>query len=125
MNEFKTGQKLALAAMLLGILAIVTTFTFTLYLPFIFGSLAILLAILSREAAASLRVQAIAGIVSGAIGLCSNILIIAITFSLFGSEIMRESARIYDEMVEEIYGISSEEMLGESMEEKIEKLLDK
>ena len=120
----ETGQRLAMAAMTLGILATVTTLTLTLYLPFILGSLAILLALLSKGAAASLKTQAIAGIVCGIAGLAINAFIIVIVFSLYGGDIMRQSAQIYDEMVEDIYGVPSKELLGESMEEIVEELLD-
>lgn len=120
----ETGQRLAMAAMTLGILATVTTLTLTLYLPLILGSLAILLALLSKGTAASLKTQAIAGIVCGIAGLAINTCIIIIVFSLYGGDIMRQSARIYDEMVEDIYGMPSEEILGESMEDIVEELLD-
>lgn len=118
------GNSLATAAMALGILAIVTTMILPLYLPFILGSLAILFALLSRGSATKLSGKATAGVTCGAIGLTINMAIFGFSTYLLLSNpnLITETAQIYDNMIEQIYGIPSEEFFGESMEDMMKDL---
>ena len=115
------GSGLATAAMVLGILAIVTAFMMTLYLPFLFGGLAILLALLSKGTAARLQSKATMGIICSIIGLTANIGIWAYSLSIVitNPDAMIQAARFYDDIIEATYGMPSEEILGDSMEDII------
>ncbi len=115
------GSALSSAAMVLGIGAIVTALMMTVYLPFIFGSLAIVLALLSKGSFSKIQSKARAGIICGIIGLFINFGVIGYSFNIIlnNSDMMIETAIMYDEMLEEMYGVPSEELLGESMEDTI------
>lgn len=97
---------LARASMVLGIIAVVSFFTFTIYPAVIFGSLAIILALLSRGASFNLHSKAKNGIITAvtAIG-CDIALIVSCCFLIFGSA----------DFFESIYGMSFQEMM-EGME---------
>lgn len=114
-----TGSNFATAAMILGLLAIATTMIFPIYLPFIFGSLSILFALLSKGNVPTLSGKAITGIISGAVGIGINMAIIIAAFFLILSKpkLMIDTAKTYDDMIEQMYGVPSEEILGESMED--------
>lgn len=112
------GNGFANAAMILGIIAILTAIMLTLYFPFVLGSLAILFALLSKGRAPKMSGQAKAGIICGTIGLAINISIFvsSVAFVLSNPDMLIESARIYDDMIEQMYGEPSEDILGDSME---------
>lgn len=120
------GGGFANAAMILGIIAVVTAAVMTIYPPFIFGSLAILFAILSRGKAPKLMTQAKAGIICAVAGIAVNISIIVFSFVFIFSnpDLLRETAVIYDEMCEQLYGMPSEEIIGDSMENIVDELID-
>ena len=59
------GKSLATASMILGIISILSTILMTLYIPMILGSIAIVLAILSKGSKNNMPGQATAGIVCG------------------------------------------------------------
>lgn len=122
----KAGNSLETAAMVLGILALVTACMMTVYLPFIFGALAIVLALLSKGGLARLRTRAIAGIICATIGLVLNCGIIVSSFKtiLENPSMMMEAARTYDDMLEQMYGAPSEEILGESMEDAMSEMYE-
>lgn len=115
------------AAMVLGIISIVTAAIMTVYPPFILGSLAILFAILSKGRAPKLAAQAKAGIICAITGLSVNVCIIAFSFFYIFSnpDMLRETAQIYDNMCEQIYGMPSEEVIGDSMENIVDDLIDR
>lgn len=120
------GGGFANAAMILGIISIVTAAIMTVYPPFILGSLAILFAILSKGRAPKLLAQAKAGIICAITGLSINICIIVFSFVYIFSnpDMLRETAQIYDNMCEQIYGMPSEEIIGDSMENIVDDLID-
>ncbi len=113
------GESLAGAALFLGAISIVTAFMMTIYFPFIFGSLAILFALLSKGRAAKLAKYARAGIVCGIAGLTINVVVIvsSFIFILNNPDILTRTARQYDQMYEQIYGIDSEDVFGDSLED--------
>lgn len=119
------GSGMANAAMILGIGAILTALMMTVYFPFILGSIAIVLALLSKGRAAKMAKTAKAGIACAMSGLTLNIIIIASTmFYLFSSpELLLETMRQSDVMYENINGVSTEETFGESLEDKAERFL--
>ena len=115
------GKSLATASMILGIISILSTILMTLYIPMILGSIAIVLAILSKGSKNNMPGQATAGIVCGAGGLVVNVGIFtaALVFVFSHPEILQETARTYDTFLEQYYGESTEEMFGQSMEDMI------
>lgn len=115
------GKGLATAAMILGIISILSTFLMTLYIPMILGSIAIVLAILSKGTKKNMPGQATAGLVCGAGGLVVNVGIftVAMVFIFTHPEILQDMARTYDAQIEQIYGESTEDMLGQSLEDMI------
>ena len=73
------GQKLANAAMVLGIISILSTILMTIYIPLILGSIAIILAILSKGSKSRMAGQAMTGLICGAGGLVMNLGILITT----------------------------------------------
>ncbi len=118
------GNGFSTAAMVLGILAILSTLVLPLYLPFIFGSLAILFALLSKGNADKLSGKAIAGATCGTVGIGLNAAIFtaSLFFLLSQPELMIEAGKMYDETLEQIYGTPSEDIFGESMEDMMKEL---
>lgn len=122
----QAGDSLAGAALFLGAISIVTAFMMTVYFPFIFGSLAILFAILSKGRAARLAKYARAGIICGVVGLAVNVAVIvsSFVFILNNPDILTRTARQYDKMYEQIYGIDSEDVFGDSLENIVGDFID-
>lgn len=118
----KPGSGLANAAIVLGIISILTAIMMTIYFPFIFGSLAILFAILSKGRESKMVKQAKTGLICGIAGLLINIVIFggSIVYIISNPNVLVESAQMYDQMCERIYGVPSEEILGDSMENIVE-----
>ena len=103
-NE-EPSNGLATAAMVLGILALIGIFL--IYPVFIFGSLSIILALLSRGKSLKMHVQAKTGVITSAIGLGSVVAIFAMAFTfIYGKP----------DFFENIYGMSYQEMM-EQMED--------
>ncbi len=97
---------LARASKVLGIFALVSFFTFTVYPPIIFGSLSIILALLSRGSSLKMHSKAQNGVITSSIALGCDVAIFAMAFALIFN--MGGS-------FESIYGMSYEEMI-EGME---------
>lgn len=117
------GSGLCTAAMILGILSIVTACMMTVYLPFIFGGLAIILALLSKGCR-KLQGKAVAGIACAAAGLLLNLAVLtfAVRTVIADPELMLHTAKVYDTMIEQMYGVPSEEIFGESMEDSVSEM---
>ncbi len=116
------GKSLATASMILGIISYMQIGpAMTMTIPMILGSIAIVLAILSKGSKNNMPGQATAGIVCGAGGLVVNVGIFtaALVFVFSHPEILQETARTYDTFLEQYYGESTEEMFGQSMEDMI------
>lgn len=120
------GSSFSTAALVCGIISIVSALLMTVYFPFIFGSLAVVFAILSKSRAVRMASQAKTGIVCAIIGLVANITIITASFVFVFSnpDVLRQSSKMYDNMCEQIYGQSSEELFGESMEDFVNDLIE-
>lgn len=123
----KPGSGLANAAIVLGGISILTAIMMTIYFPFILGSLAILFAILSKGRAQKMVQQAKIGLICGIAGLIINVVILAssILYIISNPDVLVHSAQMYDQMCEQIYGIPSEEILGDSMENIVEDFIGK
>ena len=76
------GSSFATASMVLGILAILSAFTGTVFPPVIFGCLSIILALLSKGNDRAMLPNAKVGVLTGILGLIVNILIVASSFLL-------------------------------------------
>lgn len=112
------GQPLATASMFLGIAAVFTMFT--IYLPLVFGSLAILFALLSKGYGRKLLASAKVGIISGGCGLAviSSVLGILTAFFLLSSgDELIQMGRQLDQQFETRTGVPLEEIMGESYED--------
>ncbi|MCM1252015.1 MAG: hypothetical protein NC321_04275 [Clostridium sp.] len=109
------GSSLANAAMVLGIIAIASCFTFTLYPPFILGSIAIVLALLSKGRRPQFFSKAKTGIICAVSGLIINTVLIGCITVLLStdSDFRNEVNRTFEEQ----YGISFDEVIEEIMEE--------
>jgi hypothetical protein len=119
------GNSFSTAAMILGIISIPSTAFLPIYLPFILGSLAILFALLSKGRALKLSGNALVGTICGAIGMGVNAALFGIYafafLALFSEpDLMRNTAQTYDDMIEQMYGVPTEDIFGESMEDMIE-----
>lgn len=113
MRRSEPGSSLANAAMILGIIAIICCFTFTIYPAFILGSTAILLALLSKGRRPALFPKAKTGIICAVIGLVLNIILLtsAVT-AFFTNEELRQEV---NEIIEYQYGTSFDELIEEIM----------
>lgn len=105
------GSSLANAAMILGIISIIASFTFTVYPAFILGSIAIVLALLSKGSRTGFFQKAKTGIICGAIGLITNTVIVI--FSLIFVFTNPEAREMFDQIFEQQYGMTFEEMMEE------------
>lgn len=120
------GSGLSNAAMILGIISIVSAVMMTIYFPFILGSVAIVLALLSKGLAPKLARQAKAGIACAIVGLSINLGLLVSSFAyIFANpSLLIDTAQMYDSAIEEMYGIPSEEVFGQSMEDMVNDMLD-
>ena len=120
------GSSLANASMMLGMIAIITAIMMTIYFPFIFGSLAILFALLSKGQAAKLVKYAKTGLICGIVGIVITLGIItsSVLLILSNPQILTDTAKRYDKIYEQAYGIPSEEIFGDSLEDIVENFIE-
>ena len=103
------NQGLVNAAMVLGILAVVTTFIMTVYLPYIFGGIAIMLAILSRKKDGILPKQSKLGVTLAIIGMIVNTVVVSTSiYTVFTNPEIKEE---FNAVCEQMYGQSFDEMM--------------
>lgn len=112
------GQAMAMTSLVLGIASIVTLFS--IYLPIILGSIAIVLAILSKGYGKKMLATAKAGVGAAIGGMALIIAIFGSVISLFlsmtGDELV-EFGRQVDKQFEQQTGMDIEELTGTSYEE--------
>lgn len=101
----------ATASLVLGIIAFTSAFTMTILPPLLFGSLSIILGILSRGNARRPGNRALAGIIVSAGALVINLAVCVFSFYIVLSD--PDTANQYRNMVNETY----EQMLGMSLDE--------
>lgn len=104
----------ATASLVLGIIAFLSAFSMTILPPLIFGSLSIILGILSRGSQKKLHSRALAGVIVAGSALVLNLAICIFSFYMVFSN--PETTQQYWNMVNETY----EQMLGASLEEILE-----
>lgn len=108
-NTGASGDRLASAAMIMGILTLATFVSMTIYPPFIFGAVGIVLALLSKGRSPGLQVKAKAGIICATIGLVANCALC--TTSLYMLYTKPEIMKQVNDIFEKQYGMSYDEML--------------
>lgn len=117
-------QRMASTALFLGIASICTCWT--VYVPFVLSSLAVILALLSKGAMKKMLGQAKTAIVLAAGGLALVIGMISITVITFISNptILRDTMKQYDQYYEQMYGESTEDAMGISFEDMVNQMLE-
>jgi len=108
------GSSLAKAAMICGILSIIFCLTFTVYPAFVLGSVAIILALLSKGRRSSLFTNARTGIICATIGLIFNAILVtsSVAYVFTNPEQMEK----FNEQWEQIYGVPFDDMMDDIME---------
>ena len=105
-------------AMILGTGCLFTFFT--VYLPIVMGSLAIILAVLSKGYGKKMLLTAKIGMISAICSLTVLLSVIALTFTFIVSsdrEMLTNAGRILDQQIEEQMGDSAEDIFGTSYED--------
>lgn len=108
----------ASAAMVLGVIALVSVFTFTIVPAIIFGSLALILALLSRGGELTFHPKAKTAAILAALAICANISMVAGVFGMiFGDNPYHD---LINETYEEMYGMTYDEILEGIMDGSID-----
>lgn len=104
-----SGERLASAAMVMGILTLATFASMTIYPPFIFGGVGIVLALLSKGRAPRLATKAKAGVICATVGLIANCALCGTGLYMLYTqpEIMNQVNDIFEKQ----YGMSYSEMI--------------
>ena len=111
------GQSMATVAMVLGLASVFCIFT--VYLPMIFASIAIILAVLSRGYGKKMLTTAKIGISTAVGGLAMVIALVVSVFSLLMSngDVLINQGRMLDEQFERQTGQKLEDVFGRSYED--------
>lgn len=111
------GQTMATIAMVLGLASVFCIFT--VYLPLVLGSIAIILAILSKGYGKKMLATAKIGVGTAIGGLSMVLVLIASVFSLLmsNSDVLIDQGRQLDEQFERQTGQKLEDYLGKSYED--------
>lgn len=115
------GQGMATAAMLLGLASLFTLFT--VYLPMVLGSIAIILAILSKGYGKKMISSAKIGVITS---ICGLSLILSITAALVGFFLSSDRSTLVQigQMMDAQTGDMAENLLGTSYEAMMEEYAD-
>ena len=109
------GSSFATASMVLGILAILSAFTGTVFPPLVCGGLAIILGLLSKGNDKAMLPNAKVGILTAILGLVINILIVASAFLLLftNADMQNDFRRQLNQYYEYFYGESFDDAWDE------------
>lgn len=118
------GLTMATVSLFLGIASFFTIMS--VFLPFLFGGLAILFALLSKGYGKRMLNQARIGLICGIGGLCVTVSLLASSavMLLKNPDMLTDIGRKYDEAIESMYGESTEEIYGESFEDIMKQYAD-
>ena len=118
------GATMAAASLFLGLGAVFTVLT--VFLPLAFGGLAILFALLSKGYGKKMLSQARIGFGCGIASLCTVVFLFTTTFISMVSnpDQLIQIGKQYDAICENIYGQSSEDLLGYSFEDRMRQYAD-
>lgn len=105
----RRANGLAIAALITGLLAVVTICT--VYGAFIFGSLSIVFALLSKGKENHMHSLAISGTIIGTIALVITVMLFGASISLLMND--EEFQQEFDSMYEDMYGESFEEQMDD------------
>lgn len=109
------GSSFATASMIMGIISIIASFTFTVYPAFVLGSIAIVLALLSKGRRPKLLSKATAGVICATCGLVINtVIVVACMVLLFTDPDVKAQV---NKTFEKQYGVTFDEMWDEIMED--------
>lgn len=108
----RPANRLAAAAMVLGIISVLTAVMGTVYFPFLFGSIGIVLAVLSKGYESTMHTKALIGMITCIVALILNITI------LFSSIYMVFTIPEYGEQFNKMY----EQFYGESFDDTIKNM---
>lgn len=108
------GSGFATVSLVFAVIALVSALTMTLIFPFFFGSLSIILGLLSRGGQKKLQNTALAGVVVSASALVMNVVICAFSFYVVFSD--PAATAQYWNMVDQAY----EQMTGMNFDEVLE-----
>ena len=108
------ANSMASAAMSLGIVALILSFTCTLYPTLVFGGVAVILALLSKGADAHMHANARTGIITATVGLVFNLIIVITSFVLIFSPVADPKYKEeFNKMYEQFYGQSFDDTMNE------------
>lgn len=118
------GLNMASTSLFLGVAAICTAMT--VFMPLLFGSLAIVFALLSKGYGKKMLTQAKVGFICGLGSFCITTAMFVSSFIMLISnpDILVEVGRQYDATCKAMYGQTSEEMFGYSFEDMMEDYAD-
>lgn len=107
------GSGFATASLLFAVIALISALTMTLIFPFFFGSLSIILGLLSRGSQKKLHSNALAGIVVAASALVINVAVCIFSFyTVFSDPAAREQYwSMVDQTYEQLTGMDFDEIL--------------
>lgn len=113
----KAGLTMASAALIFGAGALLTLLT--VFLPLVLGSLAIILALLSKGSEKKMLTQAKVGFGCGIAGLSMVLALLGSSYAIMFThpEMLPEAGRMVDTMYEETYDTKTEDILGFSYED--------
>ena len=108
-KQRQPGDQLSSAALVLGIIALISAFTFTVYPCLILGSLSIILALLSRGSQKKLLGQSRTAVVFAIIGLSVNLVVAGTSVYLLTHNTAVQSQ--FNQAFEDLYGESFEDYI--------------
>lgn len=109
----KPANSFAIASTVCGITAVLSIAT--VYLPLIFGSLAIIFALLSKGYDKAMHTLAKSGIVTSIVAMLLTSMLLVFSFSMLAYN--KEFQQEFNSMYEDIYGESLEDQLNELLKE--------
>ncbi len=112
------GEGMATAAMILGIISLISLLLLHFYMPFLLGGVGIILAVLSKGKAKKMLGKARAGLICCITGLALDVTICVFSVYLVFAlpDIMPEMVDEVNKMCEEQYGMTYEELMDEIYE---------
>ncbi len=112
------GEGMATAAMILGIISLVSLLLLRIYIPFLLGGVGIILAVLSKGKAKKMLGRAKAGLICCITGLALDITLCVFSVYLVFAlpDILPEMVDEVNKMCEEQYGMTYEELMDEIYE---------
>lgn len=122
MDNMNNKNNFFTAAMILGIISLVSLCTF--FLPLVLGALGILFIILGKRQNQKLNPTAITGLVTSLIGIISGLVMTIFSFASAFTLLQPENRDILNQQFEEIYGMDFDEYMeriyGDDFEDYLE-----